>query len=293
MELHIERVRKYGERFAQECGASLTETAQGILDVANSAMARALRHISVERGRDPANFALLSFGGAGGLHACDLADALGMRSVLVPRYPGAFSALGLILATVRRDYVQAIPPTGDLSQKSEDFQADLRAIAQTLLVTAESDMKGEGLAQGEWFAEFQLDLRYAGQSFALSIPLAAPDAWRDALAAFHAAHFDRYGYANSAEPVEAVAARLIALGAEENADWQTVTPKQEGHSCGAVEVCFAGTWRSAALYNREEIGEGQVLDAPSIILQSDSATLIPPFWRGVCDNLGNLILSRL
>lgn len=292
MALHIERVREYGERFAQECGLSVTDMAQGVLDVANSAMARALRHISVERGRDPANFALLSFGGAGGLHACDLADALGMRSVLVPRYPGAFSALGLILARVRRDYVQAIPPTGDLSHTGEAFHADLCAIAQTLLSAAEADMQGEGLERGEWFAEFRLDLRYTGQSFALSVPLSAPELWSDAIAAFHSAHFERYGYSNSAEPVEAVAARLIALGPEENADWRVVAPKQEGHSCGAVEVCFAGAWRSAALYHREEIAEGQVLDAPSIVLQSDSATLIPPSWRGACDRFGNLILSR-
>ncbi len=291
MRLDVERVREYGERFAQECGLSLTAMAQGILDVANSAMARALRHISVERGHDPAQFTLLSFGGAGGLHACDLADALGIHTVLVPRYPGAFSALGLVLATVRRDYVQALPPTGSLAQSGETFGERLQTIAQSLFQTAEADMEGEGLGRDEWLVEFQLDLRYVGQSFALSVSLASPDAWREAITAFHNAHLARYGYSNASEPVEAVAVRLIALGTAENADARVILPKQAGHSCGVVEVCFAGTWRPTALYRREEICAGQTLHAPAIILQSDSATLIPPAWRGVCDDFGNLILS--
>ncbi|MCX6381523.1 MAG: hydantoinase/oxoprolinase family protein [Armatimonadetes bacterium] len=291
--LDSERVREYGGRFAQECGLSLFAMAQGILEVANSTMARALRHISVERGHDPAQFALLSFGGAGGLHACDLADALGIRTVLVPRYPGAFSALGLVLANVRRDYAQAIPPTGSLVQADESFRERLQTIVQSLLQMAETDMEREGLGRDEWVAEFLLDLRYVGQSFALSLSFASAFFWSEALIAFHKAHLDRYGYANAAEPVEAVAVRLIAAGTEVNTDWRIVLPEQEGHSFGAVEVCFAGTWQATALYHREEIAAGQTLHAPAIILQSDSTTLIPPSWQGACDDFGNLILSRV
>ncbi len=290
--LNRERVREYGARFALECNLDLNALALGILEVANSTMARALRHISVERGHDPARFTLLSFGGAGGLHACDLADALGIRRVLVPRYPGAFSALGLVLAPVRRDYVQAFPPTGSLANEKSAFAEYLHTTAETLLQRATEEMEREGLATGEWVAEFSLDLRYVGQSFAMSVVVPSSAEWETALADFHLVYQERYGYANPTEPIEAIAVRLVVIGLETDSDWRVELPTEEGSAFDAAEVCFAGAWLPTPLYHREEIAKGQLLSSPAIVLQPDSTTLIPPNWQGICDTYGNLVLTR-
>ena len=205
----------------------------GIVDVANATMTRALRHVSVERGHDPGGLTLLSFGGAGGLHACALARALGMTRILIPRFPGAFSALGLALAAARREYVHAIPP---LRLRPDNLDAAVRLlepIINALRERAQTDMAQEGLAPDQWRGEMLLDMRYVGQSFELRVPLPLPapneagnqaenelelnflaDALRQAATAFHALHAQRFGHANPEEPVESTAARYVASGLE-------------------------------------------------------------------------------
>ena len=171
------RVRAGFEALAHEISRTPEQAALGIIAVTNAAMARALRHVSVERGHDPAGLTLLAFGGAGGLHACALASALDMTTVLIPRYPGAFSALGLALADVRREYVQALPPTR-LFEKNIEFKikvetdelaphiADtLPSILSDLHTRAAADAVKEGLAPNAWRWQALLDVRYVGQSF--------------------------------------------------------------------------------------------------------------------------------
>ncbi len=233
LELDGERVQARFTLFAAQLGCAPEEAAMGIVDVANVTMTRALRHVSVERGHDPGGLTLLSFGGAGGLHACALARALGMTRILIPRFPGAFSALGLALAAARRESVYAVPPLR-LDPDDLDLAARLlEPIVNSLWDRAQSDMAQEGLAPDEWRGEMLLDMRYVGQSFELRVPLplSAPneaenqaenqlesnflaEALRQAATAFHALHAQRFGHANPEESVEITAARCVASGLE-------------------------------------------------------------------------------
>ena len=200
--LNGQRVRERFAEFARGLNLTPEQAAQGILTVVDVTMTRALRHVSLERGHDPARLALLAFGGAGGLHACALADALQMQTILIPRYSGAFSALGLALAQTRREYAHALPPTRlprvspseqnsaatpDLQTRqdasaltnSTDINRPLQALS-TLLSDfwnglrgqATEDMTREGLNAGGWQEQTLLDVRYVGQSFELRVPVA-------------------------------------------------------------------------------------------------------------------------
>jgi N-methylhydantoinase A len=290
--LDAERVRAYFVPFAARLKRTPEEAALGVAQVANAAMARALRHISVERGYDPAAFTLLSFGGAGGLHACALAEALGMASVLVPRFPGAFSALGLTLADVQREYVRSLP----VASRPPDWTAAatweaLVAHFAALEAQAAQDMAAEGFGPEGWQGQRLLDLRYVGQSFDLRVPLAGSDL-SATIAAFHTAHRARYGHADPREPVEAVAARLIAVGTLPRPRLAPDLPAAPGAPLGETEVYFEGAWQSAALYARETLSAGQRIAGPAIVLQTDATTLLEPGWQGLTDPGGNLLLTR-
>ena len=197
------RVRERFAEFAHRLNRSEEQAALGILAVADVTMTRALRHVSVERGHDPARLALLAFGGAGGLHACALADALAMRTIVIPRFPGAFSALGLALALARREYARALPPThlpgagaperdpaaplhsqtrppeesgpynARANQPVQALCAALNTFLNELRDKAQRDMAREGLEGTQWQEAALLDMRYVGQSFELRVPLTA------------------------------------------------------------------------------------------------------------------------
>ncbi len=213
--LDAERVHARFIDFARSLNRTPEQAALGVLTVVDVAMTRALRHVSVERGHDPARFTLLSFGGAGGLHACALADALQMPTILIPRFPGAFSALGLTLAQTRREYAHALPPTrlplvqadvagqektapSNLRDTAPDFDlseagqtntarlldslsASFNASLNELRGQAGVDMAAEGIGAGQWQEEALLDMRYVGQSFELRVPVQRTSAQGDAV----------------------------------------------------------------------------------------------------------------
>lgn len=285
------RVRAYFQKLAARLGRTPEAAALGIVDVANAAMARALRHISVERGHDPADFTLLSFGGAGGLHACALAEALGMPAVLVPRYPGAFSALGLALADVQREYVQALPLQAErVEWSSPAIWEALRQQFERLEHQAAEAMRREGIAPGSWHSQRLLDLRYVGQSFDLRVPVAAADL-PATIAAFHTAHRARYGHADPREPVEAVAVRIVAVAALERPPLAVALPSSPGAPIGETEVLFAGGPQRTRLYAREALAPEQCIEGPALLLQPDATTLVEPGWSARADSNGNLLLT--
>lgn len=289
--LDRERVATHFAAFAAELGCSPEEAALGVVRVANAAMSRALRHISVERGHDPADFTLLSFGGAGGLHACALAESLGMRFVLVPRYPGAFSALGLALADIRREYVRALPVTGVSDGNARETEAAFAEIYHGLLALAEKEMRQEGVSPDALQIQRLINLRYVGQSFDLRIPYHA-EGLSATIAAFHEAHRQRYGHADPREPVEAVAVRLVATSPGEPLDLHAEMPDTPGSPVGETEIVFDTGPHRVAVFLREHLAAGQTFSGPALILQSDATTLLPPDWQAKSDAFGNLLISR-
>ncbi len=251
------------------------EVASGIVRVANAEMARALRVISVERGLDPREFALLAFGGAGGMHACTLAEELGMETVIVPRAGGVLSALGLAISDLRRDYVR--PRLVSLEDAAAD---ELDEAFEAMEDAAEKDLDGPEFTR-------RADLRYRGQSFELTVGADAPKKLAERL---HAAHEQRYGYRMDDEPLELVNLRLIATVPVDK-------PKlQEGAPEGDAEIdrrnaSFDGEWTEVPVLDREALGEGSEVEGPAIVEFKESTCVVRPGWRGVVDGVGNLVLE--
>jgi len=276
-------------RLGERLGLTAAEAALGVVRVADTEMVRALRVISVERGLDPRDFALVAFGGAGGLHACALAEDLGCRTVLVPRAAGVLSALGLAISDVRHDHVAAFLRTVD-----DDGAALEPALAAGFAqVEAEARAALDG-ARLERFA----DLRYAGQSFEVTVPGGSV---ADLVPAFHAAHERRYGHRIDDEPVEIVAIRVVATQPGVVPDLREGEPDAEGSVAVVVEraspaetreVLLPGGAVVAAVHHRTSMGVGARVTGPAVVEFPEATCLVRPGWAGAVDHVGTLVLRR-
>lgn len=287
MRLDGERARDVVAQVAQRLGSSLEAAALGIVQIANANMEGAIRVISVERGYDPRDFTLVAFGGAGPLHACELAERLRIPRVLVPTTPGVLSALGMLATDIVKDYTQTVMlrPDGPLHEIELAF-TELEARAQ-------AELAAEGIGRDAMRLERLLDLRYVGQSYELTVPFFGDVA--ATVAAFHEAHERRYGYADPEEPVEVVNLRLRAVGtipkpALERADdpgpWSP-EPVEE------LLVVFGRGGEPVQYptprYERAALGPGAVVRGPAVVTQYDTTTVLPPGWTARVDPVGNLI----
>lgn len=275
-------------------GRSAHEAALGIVRVANAVMERALRQVSVERGHDPRRFALVPFGGAGPLHACDLADALGIRHIFLPPSPGVLSALGLLLADVVYDTSHAVLR---LAHRVVEDLPGIEALFADQADQVRAVLAGEGFADPDLAAS--LDMRYQGQSYELSVPLALPitsASVAGAVDAFHAAHAQRYGYAMPDQLVEVVTLRVRGSG-------PGARPTFARHPLGEADPSPARladkpVWFDAhgptptACYDRSALGPGHRFVGPAMIFQFDTTTVVPPGWSARVDGLHNIWLAR-
>lgn len=258
--------------------ASVEHYATGIVMLAETAMEKAIRVISIERGYDPREFTLVCFGGAGPLHACSLAKSLRIPRVLVPCMPGALSALGILMADVVRDYSRTVMMPPD-PQRLEPYFAELEERgAQDL---ASEGLTGEGVRSA--------DLRYVGQGYELNVPAGA-NIFDD----FHHAHRKRYGYSDTAMAVEAVNVR-VRLTAKTG---QIKLPRQEpreGDGSQAVlkmrDIHFSGEWRQSKVYQRELLTPGDTFAGPALITEYSSTTVLPPDCRARVDEYANLVIE--
>lgn len=261
------------------------EAAQGVLSVANTNMERALRRISVERGYDSREFALLPFGGAGGLHAVDLAWALRIPQIIVPNSAGALSALGVLTADVVKDQSHTT-----MLEFSSGVEKKLDKIFNEMERAATRALRGEGFATAKQKHERSLALRYKGQSFELDIKHTGTNL----AASFHRAHRERYGYAQEANTVEIVSARVRSTGmVEKLVERATNTQgrKLVAKAAKKVTAYMDGKKLNVVIYERNELKAGAQLRAPCIVTEYSSTTLIPPGARGEVDGYGNLIIQ--
>lgn len=259
--------------------SSVEQFAAGIILLAETAMEKAIRVISIERGYDPRDFTLVSFGGAGPLHACSMARSLQIPRVLVPRLPGALSALGILLADTVRDYSRTVMlPVHD--------EAALKTALRQLEDRATQELREQGLA-GE--AARSVDLRYVGQGYELNVPHGTTH-----LAEFHALHRKRYGYSNAETPVEVVNARVRVTVRNAPIDLPQ-SPIVEGDGSRAVlktrRMYFEGTWQTSTVYRREQLRPGDKFAGPALITEYSSTTVIPPDCVTHVDTFGNLIVE--
>ena len=291
MAIHAESARLAIEsELTRRLDIDVTAAAAGILDIVNVNMMGAVRVISVEQGEDPRDFTLVAFGGAGPLHAADIARNMGMRNVLVPPRPGLLSAIGLLHADVRGDFsltriVRA--QAGSIGSINAGFE-ELRARADFWL---EAERIGAAPAGREWFA----DMRYTGQNFELLIPLAGGRLDQAALntlnAAFHRRHLDHYGYDMPGQPIEIVNLRLVLTAARETPTHERVDVR--GSIAHALletrEVWFPETGFAATpIYERGRLPADTQLPGPCIVEQMDTTTVVPPQASMRADRLGYL-----
>jgi N-methylhydantoinase A len=252
-------------------------------------MEKALRVISVERGYDPRDFALICYGGAGGLHAADLARALGLQAVIIPQNPGAFSALGILLSDVVRDVAQSV--LLPVPAVERDLIRQIERRYQQLQRQASSELRCEGFDAGRARAFRRLDVRYQGQSYELSVPFGA--SFREE---FHREHTKAYGYAYPERPLEIVNLRLQLL---------IPTPKSKQRVLKSVParparealvktkpVWFNGRPQASGIYDRERLAHGARLRGPAVITEYSATTVVPPDFACKVDEHRNLILAR-
>jgi N-methylhydantoinase A len=303
--LNVERTRRVTAEWLKRAGTSLTLElfAAGVIRVVNATMEKAIRVVSIERGRDPRDFALVAFGGAGGLHACALAEALSIPHVIVPALPGALSALGILVSDVVKDYSRTVlwRVAGKLPH------ARLAQEFATLQKRAAKDFHEEAW-QGKVQHQQSVDIRYHGQGYELNLPFT-----KSLLADFHDEHQRRYGYAHPTREVELVTLRLRAvvksppLGATA-AHLEKMSGVGTGHvgtgtlarpgraklgspSTPKAPVLFDGKKLATALHSREALTPGKNYSGPAIVTEYSANTVIPPGKRFHVDDSSNLILT--
>ncbi|MFL5928733.1 MAG: hydantoinase/oxoprolinase family protein [Gaiellaceae bacterium] len=257
-------------------GLTPLETALGVITIAEAEMGRALRVISVERGFDPRDFTLVAFGGAGGMHACRLAEELEISTVLVPRAGGVLSALGLAISDLRRDYVAAL--VGDFDTLAV---AEINAAFEALEQQARVEQRGSALRR---FA----DLRYRGQSFELTV---AADDVDDLPARFADAHRRRYGFEMHDAGVQIVSVRVTATVRLSRPSLATPQQSETG-SRSTRSAHFDGAWYDVDVRTPDNLGAGVVFDGPAIVEFREATCVVRPGWGARVDDVGALVLER-
>ena len=268
MHLDVARAGAAIDQIATKLRLSRVAAADGILRVANANMERAIRLVSVERGHDPRDFALVAFGGFGGLHACEIARELGIRTVLVPEYAGALSALGMVLADRIRDYAAGVLNSPGIEREFERLER-----------IARKELPGAEMFRAA-------DIRYSGQSYELTVP------WhpKNPAEPFHREHQRVYGYANAGRSIEIVTIRVRAKLALER---PRLAMHRNAKKRGPVElrrVYSSGSWREMPVYARGSLPRS-TLRGPALVIDYGSTTLVPASWRFSLDKFGNLKIT--
>ena len=306
------RTRKFMEKARSQI-QSIEEFAAGIVRLAEAEMEKAVRLISVERGHDPREFTLVCFGGAGPLHACSLARALGIPRVMVPAIPGALSALGILMSDVVRDYSRTVMIRVDKSEakafnrkgregiakfaeKATHEDGDSAVLANALAalephfakleVKAAAEFRSEGLSG---ISSRSVDLRYAGQGYELNVP-AGPKM----LEGFHAAHRKRYGHADEKRIVEVVNVRVRMAASAEKIELPRKS-KADSDCAHAVlkkkRVTFDDKWLEAPVLDRERLVPGNQFEGPAIVHEYSATTVVPPGCLAEVDEYSNVVIE--
>jgi N-methylhydantoinase A len=289
MHLDVDAARAVVSRLADQLGLDLAETAEGMLTIANANMARAIRSRTVEKGHDPREFALVAFGGAGPLHAAEVAESLGIPEVIVPPHPGITSASGLLTSDLKYDQMQTVfmvqgaVDEDRLNDGLEQLEAELRGW-----------LERDGVAAEDIEVARMLDCRYTGQGYELRLGLAAGRFSEADLDEFHALHEREYGHCFG-DPIEIVNARVSAVG-RRPALAGLRSPSGDGESAlvGERDSTFRvnGTLESlpTRFYDRQLLPVGESLPGPAIVFHPDTTALVPPRWSFQAEGSGNLIL---
>lgn len=291
LELSEDAARQAVARVGDRLGLDPVEMAGGILTLTVSNIVYAIRQRTIERGLDPREFTLVAYGGAGPLHAAEVATELDIPRVLIPPYPGVTSATGLLLTDIRHDlvstYLHTATPGGgrNVAERLAELAAQGRA-----------RLAGEGVPEERIRFAYAADLRYLGQTHELTVPL--PDEYTEEThsqlsSLLREVHQKEFGHAPEGdEPIEIVNLRVAAIGELDRPRFPELAALGEPRPVGEREVYFADGWLTVPVYDRARLGQGTRVAGPAILEQFDSTTVIPPSWLGEVDAIGNLMLRR-
>jgi N-methylhydantoinase A len=296
----------------QQSTLSLEQFATGVIRVVNATIEKAIRVVSIERGHDPRRFALVAFGGAGGLHACELAQSLGIPRVIVPAMPGALSAFGILVSDVVKDYSRTVVWRAATKLPLSQLDSEFRKLSQN----AKRDFASEHWT-GAIREQRTIDVRYRGQGYELNIPFS-----RDLLSDFHQAHAQRYGYSHADREVELVTLRLRAVVKSPQAKLADEPPISRGESAHSRSprnellsesrpsksnvadslrsaqpgkesqlVLFDGKRLKTTILDRDALLAGKKYSGPAVITEYSATTVVPPGMRFLLDQAGNLVID--
>jgi N-methylhydantoinase A/oxoprolinase/acetone carboxylase beta subunit len=283
MTLDVERARRAAADLGRRVGLDEPALAEGVVRIANANMERAIRVVSVQRGVDPREFALLAFGGAGGMHACAIAETLDIGTVIVPRHAGVLSALGMLLADAIKDHARTILRAGDAIDAAE-----LETLFAPLVEAAERDLAREGFTPDRIHVERRLDVRYAGQSYELAVPMAP--GFRDE---FDRRHARTYGYADPRRAIEVVTLRVVAVGrTEKPAVPRADAPPSIAEPYRVGQARFGGALVATAFFRWRDLAPGATGDGPAVIAGGEATAIVPPGFRFRLDEFANVIATR-
>jgi N-methylhydantoinase A len=280
---------------ARTLGVDAHRAASGMLQVATSAMANVVRHVTLERGLDPRDFTLVAYGGGGGLHAAAVAKELFIRTVIIPQAPGHFSALGMLMADFRRDYVQT------LFAKLDDLQMDqLEAAFRELEEAGCSDLKQAGIPPDRIVFERAADMRYIGQEHAVAVrmpsALHAGEARGDIKRLFDEAHEQRFSHSAPDESADVVSLRVSVIGRLAKPDMPEIAKGDKTPPSGAKKgvrpITFDGQQIvESIVWDRSKLLAGNVIDGPAVIEEAASTTVVDPGDRAEVNRFGYLVLT--
>jgi N-methylhydantoinase A len=297
--LDLDRTRRVAREWLKKQSTNLTleKFAAGVIRVVNATMEKAVRVVSIERGRDPRHFALVAFGGAGGLHACALAEALSIPHVIVPAFPGALSALGILASDVMKDYSRTVLLRASRKVPAAKLNQEFTALEKT----AAKDFREESW-QGSAHYHRSVDIRYRGQGYELNLPFT-----KNLLRNFEQEHYRRYGYSHPNREVEFVTLRLRAVIT--TAHVAKHVGKMDNVRTGALArpgratlgrlstlkapVIFEGKKQETRIYSRDDLQPGKTYPGPAILTEYSATTVIPPGKSFHIDRAANLIVNIL
>jgi len=293
--LDLERARRIISEWLRKQGSRLTaqQFSAGVVRVVNANMERALRVVSIERGYDPREFALVAFGGAGGLHACELAEALAIPTVMIPARPGVLSAFGILASDVVKDYSRTVLwRFGDRDRSPQVFRANLEKEYRKLEAAAREEFRSE-LWSGALQYDRSLDLRYRGQGYELNVPTAGKIVANAMIARFHKEHQRRYGYHHAGREIEMVTLRLRVRLKQRKLQLKVARTDDRLETLRAVPterapVIYDNKIVLTPVFDRGQLVSGKPMRGPAVITEYSATTVIPVgkrFWVDEADNL--------
>lgn len=282
MKINPKKSVKYIKELAASIGKDIFQTAEGIIRISVSAMERALRTVTLERGEDPRFFTLMPFGGAGGMVAAMLADKLGITRILIPPYQGVFSALGMLVANFKKELTRSF-----LKQYEPGIPAQLDLEFAKVSKEAQDILVSEGFPAPQ-ILEY-LDMRYKGQSYELTVPYS-----EDFVQKFHDLHQRLYSYKLSDEDCEIVNLRVLAKGFTPQLNLgKPDSAKGEPKVFFMKSVYFNGTYHEFSIYRRDSLSPGHTLSTPAVVVSDDATVIVPDDYRAEVDEYANIIMTKL